>query len=206
MKFFNKSWLKAVPLIILLTAIMLYKFRYTLHLLKPTIVQTEAIDSSYLLNKIKKEIVARGLIMGREFHGIDASRYPVEHAMDSGMDMINNDQYYIIKLYDYTNKMEVYIAIRDLTLLTKVPFSYNFDNGTKVLVTAFIKNKDGVNAMYGGTIHNNRGTLKLAGYSKFTNLVTGELEGDLDAVIENGTCDIRSFKFSNAILLHNRIE
>ncbi len=203
---FPTSWLKAVPLLILLTLIGLYKFRYTLHLTKPTVIQTEAIDSSYLKNKIKKEIVARGQIMGKSFNGIDASRYPTEHSMDSGMDMINNDQYYIIKLYDAQNKIEVYIAIRDLTLLTKIPFSYNFETGEKVLVTAFIKNKYGVNAMYGGTIHNNRGKLILTGYSKSTNLVTGELEADLDAVIENGTCDVRAFRFSNAILLHNKIE
>lgn len=198
--------MKAVPLLILLTVLGLYKFRYTLHLVKPTITQTEAIDSSYLLNKNKKEIVASGYLMGRLFKGIDASRYPVEHSMDSGMDMINNDQYYIIKLSDDVNKMEVYIAIRDLTLLEKVPFSLAFETGQKVLVTAFIRNKDGVNAMYGGTIHNNRGKLRLIGYNRNTNLVSGELEADLDAVIENGTCDVRNFKFSNVILQHNKIE
>lgn len=203
---FNTSWLKAVPLALLLLAMGLYKFRFTLHLVKPTIIKSEAVDSSYLLNKEKREVVARGLIMGREFHGIDASRYVNEHAMDSGMDMINNDQYYIIKLYDDATKTEVYIAIRDLTLLTKIPFSYSFEVGTKVLVTAFIKNKSGVNAMYGGTIHNNRGKLRLTGYNRSTNLVTGELEADLDAVIENGVCDIREFKFTNAILMHNKVE
>ncbi len=203
---FSKSWLKALPLLFLLTLMALYKFRYTLHLIKPTITKYEAIDSSYLLNKIKKEIVAKGLVMGREFHGFDATRYIREHSMDSGMDMINNDQFYIIKLYDDATKIEIYIAIRDLTLLTKIPFSFSFNTGEKVLVTAFIKNKSGVNAMYGGTIHNNRGKLKLTGYSKSTNLVTGELEADLDAVIENGICDIREFKFTNTILMHNKVE
>lgn len=203
---FNKSWIKAIPLALLLFMIGVYKFRFKLHLVKPTVIIYEPIDSSYLLNKEKRAIVAKGLIMGREFHGIDASKYVLEHAMDSGMDMINNDQYYIIKLYDDVNKVEVYIAIRDLTLLTKIPFSYSFDVGTKVLVTAFIKNKAGVNAMYGGTIHNNKGKLKLSGYSKSTNLVTGELEADLDAVIENGVCDIREFRFANAILMHNKVE
>lgn len=205
MKFF-KSWLKAVPLLLLLSAMVLYKFRFTLHLVKPTVTQYEAIDSSYLLNKAKREVVARGTIMGRPFSGIDASKYTLEHSMDSGMDMINNDQYYIIKLYDDVTKTEVYIAIRDLTLLTKIPFSFSFVTGEKVLVTAFIKNKSGVNAMYGGTIHNNRGKLKLTGYSKSTNLVTGELEADLDAVIENGVCDIRELRFTNAILMHNKVE
>ena len=85
-------------------------------------------------------------------------------------------------------------------------FSFAFENGMKVLVTAFIKNKSGVNAMYGGTIHNNRGKLKLIGYSKSTNLVSGELEADLDAVIENGTCDVRNLRFTNAILMHNKVE
>lgn len=203
---FSKSWLKAVPLLLLLLLIGMYKFRYTLHLMKPTVTQTEAIDSSYLLNKLKKEIIARGLIMGKEFRGVDASKYPVEHSMDSGMDMINNDQYYVIKLYDETTKVEVYIAIRDLTLLEKIPFSLNFDVGTKILVTAFMRNKEGVNAMYGGTIHNNRGKLRLVGYNRSTNLVTGELDADLDAVIENGTCDIRGLKFTNVTLLHNKIE
>ena len=75
--------------------------------------------------------------------------------------MIDNDQYYIIKMYDEVNKMESYIAIRDLALLNKNSiFLMLLIQGQKVLVTAFIKNKDGVNAMYGGTIHNNRGTVK----------------------------------------------
>jgi len=201
-----KSWLKAIPLLLLLLLVGLYKFRYTLHLVKPTVQQTEAIDSSYLLNKSKKEIVARGTLMGKQFNGIDAAKYPVEHSMDSGMDMINNDQFYIVKLYDDASKMEVYIAIRDLTLLDKVPFSLAFETGQRVLITAFMRNKEGVNAMYGGTIHNNRGRLRLNEYSKITNLVSGELEADLDAVIENGTCDVRNFKFTKAVLQHNKIE
>lgn len=205
MEFF-KSWLKAVPLLVLLLLIGLYKFRYTLHLVKPTLTPVEAIDSSYLLNKFNKEIIATGTLMGRQFRGFDASKYPVEHAMDSGMDMINNDQYYIIKMHDDKNNMEVYIAIRDLKLLEKIPFSLAFETGQKVLVTAFIKNKDGVNAMYGGTIHNNRGRFKLTAYNRTTNLVSGELDADLDAVIENGTCDVRNLKFSNVILLHNKVD
>jgi hypothetical protein len=198
--------LNIAVVIFLIAAMALYKFRYTLKLVKPVIVEQEAIDSSYLQRKLNKEIVARGTLMGKTFNAFDASRYPVEHSMDSGMDMINNDQYYIIKLYDEKSKMEVYIAIRDLTLLEKVPFSLNFETGEKVLVTSFIRNKSGVNAMYGGTIHNNRGTLRLVGYSRSTNLVSGSLEADLDAVIENGTCDVRDLKFTNAILMHNKVE
>jgi hypothetical protein len=191
---------------LLVLAMVIYKFRYTLKLVKPVIVEKEIIDSSYLQRKFDKSIVARGMLMDREFTGFDATRYPVEHSMDSGLDMINNDQYYIIKLYDDKHKMEVYIAIRDLILLNKIPFSLNFTTGEKVLVTAFVKNKSGVNAMYGGTIHNNRGTLRLTGYSRSTNLVTGSLDADLDAVIENGTCDIRNLRFTNAILMHNKVE
>ena len=203
---FMKSWWKALPLLLLLIILGLYKFRYRLNLVRPEVVQVEAIDSSYLLNKNKKIIVASGEMMGRKFNGVDAVKYPVEHSMDSGMDMINNDQYYVVKLYDDVNKIEVYIAIRDLTLLKKIPFSYSFETGEKILVTAFIRNKDGVNAMYGGTIHNNRGKLKLVGYNRSTNLVTGELEADLDAVIENGTCDVRNFRFTNTTLQHNKIQ
>jgi len=161
--------LNIAVIVLIISALALYKFRYQLKIVKPVIVEKEEIDSTYLLKKLKKDIVAHGTIMDKEFHGFDATRYPVEHAMDSGMDMINNDQFYIIKLYDEKNKMEVYIAIRDLELLTKVPFSYNFETGMKVLVTTFIKNKSGVNAMFGGTIHNNRGTLKLVGYSRSSN-------------------------------------
>lgn len=203
---FSKSWFKALPLLLLLVAIVLYKFRFKLHLVKPTVTEYEAVDSSYLLNRTKLEIVARGLIMGKEFNGIDASKHVLEHTMDSGMDMINNDQFYIIKLFDEQNRIEVFIAIRDLKLLDKIPFSFSFEVGTKVLVTAFIRNKSGVNAMYGGTIHNNKGKLKLVGYNPNTNLVSGELEADLDAVIENGVCDIREFRFTNAILMHNKVD
>lgn len=201
-----KSLWKVVPLLVLLLTLGLYKFRYRLHLATPTIIQSEPIDSSYLLNKLKKEIICRGLVMGRQFNGVDASKYPLDHPMDSGMNMIDNDQYYIIKMYDETNKMEIYIAIRDLALLNKIPFSFAFDTGQKILVTAFIKNKDGVNAMYGGTIHNNRGRLKLTGYNRTTNLATGELDADLDAVIENGVCDVRNLRFTNVTLQHNKIE
>ncbi len=203
---FKSSLLKAIPLLLLVLFLVLYKYRYQLKLSKQQIEVEEAIDSSYLNKIVKKEFVAFGSVMGRDFKGIDATRYPIEHAMDSGMNMINNDQFYIIKLYDPEKKIEVYIAIRDLVLLTKVPFSYSFENGTKVLVTAFIKKKDGVNAMYGGTIHNNRGKLKLSGYNRTTNTVIGELDAELDAVIENGTCDIIGLKLNNAILMHNKIE
>lgn len=198
--------LNIAVVIALLLAALIYKYRYTLKLTKPVVQEQEAIDSSYLYRRLHKEIIAHGLLMDREFNGFDAAKYPVEHSMDSGMDMINNDQYYIIKLYDEKTKSEVYIAIRDLQLLNKIPFSYNFETGQKVLITAFIKNKSGVNAMYGGTIHNNRGTLKLVGYSRSSNLVSGTLDADLDAVIENGTCDIRNLRFTNAILMHNKIE
>ena len=198
--------LNIAVVIALLLAALIYKYKYTLKLTKPVVQEQEAIDSSYLYRRLHKEIIAHGLLMDREFNGFDASKYPVEHSMDSGMDMINNDQYYIIKLYDEKTKSEVYIAIRDLQLLNKIPFSYNFETGQKVLITAFIKNKSGVNAMYGGTIHNNRGTLKLLGYSRSSNLVSGTLDADLDAVIENGTCDIRNLRFTNAILMHNKIE
>jgi hypothetical protein len=198
--------LNIAVVIALLLAALIYKYRYTLKLTKPVVQEQEAIDSSYLYRRLHKEIIAHGLLMEREFNGFDATKYPVEHSMDSGMDMINNDQYYIIKLYDEKTKSEVYIAIRDLQLLNKIPFSYNFETGQKILVTAFIRNKSGVNAMYGGTIHNNRGTLKLVGYSRSSNLVSGTLDADLDAVIENGTCDIRNLKFTNAILMHNKVE
>lgn len=206
MKFLNSSILKAVPLILLLVGIAVYKYRYQLKLVKPVVVEEEAVDSTYLKRKEVREIVAVGEVMGRQFKGIDATKYPLEKAMDSGMNMINNDQYYIIKLYDPQNKIEVYIAIRDLVLLTKIPFSYSFEDGTKILVTSFIKKKDGVNAMFGGTIYNNRGKLRLAGYNRTTNLVFGELDAELDAVIENGTCEIVGLKFSNAILMHNKIQ
>lgn len=205
-KLSNYTILNIIVVVVLISSFLLYKYRYTLKLIKPVVIEEEAIDSSYLLRVERREIVARGTVMDRAFKGFDATKYPVKHSMDSGMDMINNDQYYILKLYDDENKMEIYIAIRDLALLTKIPFSFNFDNGTKVLVTAFVKNKSGVNAMFGGTIHNNNGTLKLVGYNKSNNLVTGRLDAKLTAVIENGVCEIKDLNFTNAILMHNKIE
>lgn len=202
---FLKSWWKAVPLLLLLSIIAIYKFRYTLNLVKPEVEVVEAIDSSYLLNKNKQEIIARGTIMEIPFHGIDATRYPIDHPMDSGMDLITNDRFYIIKLYDPSTKIEIYIAIRDLALLDKLPFSYSFETGEKILVTAFIRNKSGVNAMYGGTIHNNRGKLKLVSYNRVTNTATGELDAELDGVIENALCEVKGLKFNNAILQYNKI-
>ncbi len=207
MKFTRLDILKALPLIVVLLLMVIYKFRYNLHLVKVDNSSQEIIDTAYLHSKdLNRDIIAFGVVMGRDFKAFDESKYPIEHAMDSGMDMINNDQFYIIKLFDPKQKIEVYIAIRDLRLLTKIPFSYSFDDGTKVLATAFIKNREGVNTMFGGTIHNNRGKLTLSSYNKNTNLISGELDADLDAVIENGTCDIRGLKFSNVILLHNKTQ
>jgi hypothetical protein len=203
---FNKSYLKALPLTLLLLGMVLYKYRYTLKLAKPVLVEQEAIDSSYLYVKFTKPTVAQGYLMGRQFNGVDANKYPKEQSMDNGMDVINNDQFQVVKLYDEAKGMEVYIAIRDLTLLTKVPFSFAFENGTTVLVTAFVRNKSGVNVMYGGTIHNNSGKLRLDAYNERTGMVSGEVEADLEAVIENGSCDIRNLQFRNAILKHSKIE
>ena len=44
--------------------------------------------------------------------------------------------------------------------------------------------------MYGGTIHNNRGRFKLTAYNRTTNLVSGELDVDLDAVMKTVLCDV----------------
>lgn len=198
-----KSVLRGIPLLILLLVLGLYKFRYRLHLVKPQMQEIEAIDSSYLLSKVDKEIIARGTIMDKPFKGYDATKYPVKKLMNSS-DAIASEQAYTIKLYDDVSNMEVDIAIRDITLLDKIPFSIAFDTGEKVLLTAYIRNKEGVNVMYGGTIHNNKGRLRLVGYNRATKLVSGELEADLDAVIDVGVCDIRNLKFNNAIIIHNR--
>ena len=207
MKFTRSDILKALPLVVLLLLMVIYKLRYKLHLVKVDTVLTEVSDTSFLNKKdLDKEIVASGLVMGKEYYAFDESRYPVIHNMDSGMDMINNDQFYIIKLYDSKQNIEILIAIRDFRLLTKIPFSYSFEDGTKILVTAFIKNKDGVNTMFGGTIHNNRGKLSLSSYNKNTNFISGELDADLDAVTQNGICDVRGLKFNNAILLQSKAQ
>lgn len=203
MKSWKKSIIKALPLLLLLVGLALYKYRYTLKLVKPTEAKVEAVDSSYLYRKIVRPTMSSGIVMGRHFNGIDGNRYEIEESMDSGIEVINSDQYSVIKLYDEKNIMEVYISIRDVTLLNKVPFSVSFDIGEKILVTAFAKNKSGVNAMFGGTIHNNRGRLRLTGYSKYNNTVTGELDADLDGVIENSICVIRGLKFHNALMKGN---
>jgi hypothetical protein len=198
-----KSLLKAVPLVVLLTVLFLYKFRYSLHIIKPEAQLIEAIDSSYLLNKIDKEIIARGTVMDKPFKGIDATKYPVKHLMNSS-DALASEQTYSIKLFDESKNMEINVAIRDISLLNKIPFSLAFETGERILVTAYIKNNDGVNVMFGGTIHNNKGRLKLVGYNKNSKLVSGELDADLDAVIDVGACEIENLKFNNAMLIHNR--
>ena len=91
---FPTSWLKALPLLVLIIFIILYKFRYTLHLTKPTVEAVETIDSSYLLNRVKKEIIAKGFIMEREFNGVDAVRYPNEHSMDR-LDFIIKNSFFL---------------------------------------------------------------------------------------------------------------
>ncbi|MEZ5026555.1 MAG: hypothetical protein R2739_08250 [Chitinophagales bacterium] len=206
MKFFDKSYLKALPLLVILTGMLLYKFRYTLHLSKPTLKKQEVIDSSYLYREDIKPIIASGYMMGVRFNGMDASLYPTKSGTGNSMDMINNDQYFVIDLYDEKKVMEVYIAIRDLTLMTKIPFSVSFETGEKILVTAFVRNASGVNIMYGGTIYNNKGKLKITGYNKSRGMVSGELDADLTGVIENGVCEIRSLRFSNAVLLHDKVK
>lgn len=203
MKFWNNPFVKAIPLVLLLIAMALYKYRYTLRLVKPTENKVEAIDSSYLYRKIVRPTMSSGYVMGKLFNGIDGNKYDIVESMDSGVEVINSDQYSILKFYDEKSIMEVYISIRDMSLLDKVPFSVSFETGERILVTAFVKNKSGVNAMYGGTIHNNRGKLKLTGYSKYNNTVTGELDADLDGVLENAVCQVRGLKFHNALMKGN---
>jgi hypothetical protein len=119
-------------------------------------------------------------------------------------DALASEQTYSIKLFDESKNMEINVAIRDISLLNKIPFSLAFETGERILVTAYIKNNDGVNVMFGGTIHNNKGRLKLVGYNKNSKLVSGELDADLDAVIDVGACEIENLKFNNAMLIHNR--
>ena len=47
MKFLKKSYLRAVPLLVLLAGMALYKFRYTLGLVNPVQIKHEVIDSNY---------------------------------------------------------------------------------------------------------------------------------------------------------------
>ncbi|MFN8281804.1 MAG: hypothetical protein U0U67_01215 [Chitinophagales bacterium] len=193
-----KSLLKVVPLLIVLAVI--YKLRFKLKLAKAPDEITEAIDSSYYYHKPKEiEAISHGTIMNRPFNGIDATKHKVEHLMNSGMDMISNDQYYLIKLYDKKQEIEVYIAIRDFRLLEKIPFQSHFEDGEKVLVTAFVKDAVGVNAMFGGTIYNNESTLKLTGFNKSKKTISGVLDAKLQAVTANGYCRIENLVFTNAI-------
>jgi len=203
MKSWKKSIIKALPLLLLLVGLALYKYRYTLKLVKPTEAKVEAVDSSYLYRKMVRPTISSGIVMGKNFNGVDGNRYEIEESMDSGIEVINSDQYSVLKFYDDKNIMEVYIAIRDMSLLEKIPFSVSFETGEKILVTAFVNNKNGVNAMYGGTIHNNKGRLRLTGYSKYNNTVTGELDAELDGVLENSICEIRGLKFHNALMKGN---
>lgn len=193
-----KSLLKVIPLLILLA--LVYKFRYKLKLQQSPEEAAEIVDSSYYYHKPKEiEPISHGTIMNRPFNGIDASKHKVEHLMNSGMDMISNDQYYLVKLYDKKQQIEVYIAIRDFRLLDKIPFQTKFVDGQKILITAFVKDAVGVNAMFGGTIYNNEGTLKLTGFNKANKTISGVLDAKLQAVTANGYCKIENLVFNNAI-------
>lgn len=193
-----KSLLKVIPLLIVLACV--YKFRYTLKLAKTPEEAAEKVDSSYYYHK-PKEIppISHGMVANRSFNGIDATKNKVEHLMNSGMDMISNDQYYLIKLYDSKQEIEVYIAIRDFKLLEKIPFKYKFEDGEKVLVTAFVKDEIGVNAMYGGTIHNNEGSLNLTAFNRANKTISGTLDAKLQAVTANDFCKVENLVFTNAI-------
>ncbi len=193
-----KHYLLGLPLIFIL--LLIYKFRYKLELVKAPDAKVETVDSSYYYRKPKDIApISHGYVMGREFHGIDATKNKIDHLMDSGMDMISNDQYYLIKLFDPKQKIEIYIAIRDFRLLERVPFSSKFDDGQKILITAFIRNEINVNVMYGGTIYNNEGKLQLNHYNKNSRLISGVLNAKLQAVTANGYCRIENLVFTNAL-------
>ncbi len=162
--------------------------------------KVEVVDSSYYYRKPKDiDPISHGYVMGREFHGIDATKHKVDHLMDSGMDMISNDQYYLIKLFDKKQRIEIYIAIRDFKLLERIPFSSKFEDGQKILITAFIRNEIDVNVMYGGTIYNNEGKLQLNNFNPNTRLISGVLNAKLQAVTANGYCRIENLVFTNAV-------
>ncbi len=196
-----KKWLSAIPLILI--CLLAYKYRYKLQLATKEENNT-IIDSSYYIKPAEiLDYCAHGMVMEKQFNGIDATKYKVKKLMSSGMDMINSDQYLILKLYDAKGGMEVYISIRDFRMLDRIPFTSAFEDGQHILIAAFVKNEDGVNIMYGGTIYNCKGKLRITGYNKQQKVLSGILDAHLQAVTANGYCKISNLVFNKVIADYN---
>ncbi len=196
-----KKWLSAIPL--LLICLLAYKYRYKLQLATKD-ENKVIIDSSYYYKStVNTDYCAHGLVMDKQFNGIDATKYKVKKLMSSGLDMINSEQYLILKMYDEKSGIEVYISIRDFKMLDRVPFTTAFDDGQRILITAFVKNEDGVNVMYGGTIYNCKGKLRITGYNKQQKVLSGILDAHLQAVTANGYCKINNLVFNKVIADYN---
>lgn len=196
-----KKWLSAIPLI--LVCLLAYKYRYRLQLATKEEKKTIIDSSYYFRSKENLDYCAHGMVMDKQFNGIDATKYKVKKLMSSGLDMINSEQYIILKLYDQKGGMELYISIRDFRMLDRVPFTTAFEDGQRILVTAFVENEDGVNVMYGGTIYNCKGKIRITGYNKQTKTISGILDAYLQAVTANGYCRINNLVFNKVIADYN---
>lgn len=165
-------------------------------------------DSATILKELQEardlvesnKIVSYGTIGGYEFNGKSRKVTNIDMMMENGMEMLMNEgKYAEIKLHDDVHGITLAVRIIDLQLLDRVPFSYTFTEGRKLIVTVFVKNKQGVNEMYGGTIRNIRGRFTVTGIDKANQKITGMVDGDFTNVLDlTSSCRVDQVHFTNA--------
>ena len=161
-------------------------------LAQDTIFSKETIENN--------KIVATGTVAGYEFNATSRLIANIDMMLENGMEMLMNDKEYAeMKLLDEKKGITLSVRIIDMDLLDKIPFSYSFTEGDKLIITVFIKNKEGINEMYGGTIRNIKGRFSVTGMNKTTNTLIGSLDAELTNVLDNDNkCKIEGLRFYNA--------
>jgi hypothetical protein len=162
---------------------------------------TLARDTQFTKETIENnKIVSTGTIGGYAFSGKSRKSTNIDMMLENGMEMLmNNTQYIEMKLQDDVRGITLSVRVRDLELLNKVPFSYTFTEGKKLIVTVVIKNNQGVNEMYGGTILNVKGRLTVAGINKSAKTWNGAIDAELTSVLDtDNKCRVDNVRFFNA--------
>jgi hypothetical protein len=146
------------------------------------------------------KIVSSGTIDGYDFHGKSVRITNIEMMLDNGMEMLMSEGRFVdMKLDDDVKGVKLSIRILDMQLLNRVPFSYTFTEGKKLIITVVIKNDQGVNELFGGTILNMKGRFTINGIDKQNQTLTGSLDAELTNILDlEHKCRIENVRFINA--------
>jgi hypothetical protein len=161
-----------------------------------TIAQEKQISKDSIESN---KIVSSGTIDGYDFQGKSVRITTIDMMLDNGMEMLMSEGRFVeMKLLDDIKGITLAIRILDMQLLNRVPFSYTFTEGKKLIITVIIKNDQGVNELFGGTILNMKGRFTINGIDKQNQTLTGSLDAELTNILDlEHKCRIENVRFFN---------